>query len=119
VKRRQFAASNVTLQSIPTRVTSSERNQLRLWASANDKLSQKPQIADAADPLFGPIRFMQVCAKPHVHQMWYVLETLRALASKGIDRVTVEASLNAVEFRLRENNFGSFPRGVAAMLHAS
>jgi presequence protease len=40
----------------------------------------------------------------------HVLETLRALASKGIDRVTIEASLNTVEFRLRENNFGSFSR---------
>jgi Zn-dependent M16 (insulinase) family peptidase len=45
-----------------------------------------------------------------------VLETLRALVDKGIDRKTVEASLNTIEFRLRENNFGSFPRGIAAML---
>ena len=44
-----------------------------------------------------------------------VLETLRALADKGIDRMTVDASLNTVEFRLRENNFGSFPRGIAAI----
>ena len=29
-----------------------------------------------------------------------ILETLRALADKGIDRMTVEASLNTVEFRL-------------------
>ena len=47
-----------------------------------------------------------------------VLETLRALADEGIDRMTVEASLNTVEFRLRENNFGSFPRGIAAMLRS-
>jgi presequence protease len=47
-----------------------------------------------------------------------VLETLRALADQGIDRMTLEASLNTVEFRLRENNFGSFPRGIAAMLRA-
>ena len=47
-----------------------------------------------------------------------VLETLRALADKSIDRITVEASLNTVEFRLRENNFGSFPRGIAAMLRS-
>ena len=32
--------------------------------------------------------------------------------------MTVEASLNTVEFRLRENNFGSFPRGIAAMLRS-
>jgi presequence protease len=47
-----------------------------------------------------------------------VLETLRALAEKGIDRMTVEASLNTIEFQLRENNFGSFPRGIAAMLRS-
>ena len=47
-----------------------------------------------------------------------VLETLRALADKGIDRKTVDASLNTVEFRLRENNFGSFPRGIAALLRS-
>ena len=47
-----------------------------------------------------------------------ILETLRALADKGIDRMTVEASLNTVEFRLRENNFGSFARGIAALLRS-
>jgi hypothetical protein len=47
-----------------------------------------------------------------------ILETLRALADEGVDRMTVEASLNTVEFRLRENNFGSFPRGIAAMLRS-
>ena len=47
-----------------------------------------------------------------------VLETLRTLANKGIDRMTVEASLNTIEFQLRENNFGSFPRGIAAMLRS-
>src|SRR6516164_4378707 len=47
-----------------------------------------------------------------------VVETLRALVDKGIDRMTVDASLNTVEFRLRENNFGSFPRGIAALLRS-
>jgi presequence protease len=47
-----------------------------------------------------------------------VLETLCTLAEEGIDRMTVEASLNTIEFRLRENNFGSFPRGIAAMLRS-
>src|SRR5215469_3325234 len=47
-----------------------------------------------------------------------ILETLRGLADQGINRMTVEASLNTVEFRLRENNFGSFPRGIAAMLRS-
>ena len=46
------------------------------------------------------------------------LETLRALADEGVDRMTVEAALNTVEFRLRENNTGAFPRGIAFMLRA-
>jgi Zn-dependent M16 (insulinase) family peptidase len=46
------------------------------------------------------------------------LETLQRLAREGIDRETVEASLNTVEFSLRERNTGSFPRGLALMLHA-
>jgi Zn-dependent M16 (insulinase) family peptidase len=47
-----------------------------------------------------------------------VLETLDRLAKDGIDRATVEASLNTFEFRLRERNTGSFPRGLALMLDA-
>ena len=47
-----------------------------------------------------------------------VIETLTKLAREGIDREMVEASLNTIEFRLRENNTGSFPRGLAMMLNA-
>jgi presequence protease len=47
-----------------------------------------------------------------------VLETLRSLAAKGIDPMTIEASLNTVEFRLRENNSGSYPRGIAALFRS-
>ncbi|HWE20146.1 MAG TPA: insulinase family protein [Hyphomicrobiaceae bacterium] len=47
-----------------------------------------------------------------------ILETLQHLAKDGIDRQTVEASLNTFEFSLRERNTGSFPRGLALMLHA-
>ncbi len=45
-----------------------------------------------------------------------VLDTLRGLATDGIDPRTVAASLNTVEFSLRENNTGGFPRGLALML---
>jgi Zn-dependent M16 (insulinase) family peptidase len=45
-------------------------------------------------------------------------DTLRRLAENGIDPQTVEASLNTFEFRLRENNTGSFPRGLSLMLRA-
>jgi Zn-dependent M16 (insulinase) family peptidase len=44
-----------------------------------------------------------------------ILDTLSRLAKDGIDRLTVEASMNSFEFALRENNTGSFPRGMALM----
>ena len=46
-----------------------------------------------------------------------ILETLGALADKGLDRMTVEASLNTVEFRLRENTsaLSRVDRGAAAL----
>lgn len=40
-------------------------------------------------------------------------ETLGQLAEEGIDKETVKASLNTIEFNLRERNFGRFPRGLA------
>ena len=43
-----------------------------------------------------------------------ILETLARLAQDGIDPETVAAALNTVEFSLRENNTGSFPRGLVA-----
>ena len=45
-----------------------------------------------------------------------ILFTLQKLADEGIDPHTVEASLNTYEFRLRENNTGGFPRGLALMM---
>ncbi len=47
-----------------------------------------------------------------------IFETLEGLARDGIDPETVFASLNTTEFRLRENNTGSFPRGLLLMLRA-
>ncbi len=47
-----------------------------------------------------------------------ILDTLRDLASEGIDPSTVEASLNTIEFLLREQNTGRFPRGLFLMLRA-
>ena len=44
-----------------------------------------------------------------------VLDTLKKLAKDGLDPLTVEASMNSFEFALRENNTGSFPRGMALM----
>ena len=47
-----------------------------------------------------------------------ILETLQTLVDEGIDPDTIAASLNTNEFRLRENNTGSFPRGISLMLRA-
>ncbi len=47
-----------------------------------------------------------------------VLDTLAELARDGIDRDMIAASLNTIEFRLREANTGSFPRGLMVMFAA-
>ena len=44
-----------------------------------------------------------------------VLKTLEKLADEGIDPATRAAAFNTFEFHLRENNTGSFPRGIAIM----
>ena len=53
---------------------------------------------------------------PRVEEL--ILDTLNRLAVEGIDPDTVAASLNTVEFALRERNTGSFPRGLIVMLQA-
>jgi Zn-dependent M16 (insulinase) family peptidase len=47
-----------------------------------------------------------------------ILQTLTRLAEEGIDLPTLEAALNTIEFRLRENNAGAFPRGLLLMLRS-
>ncbi|MBW2709710.1 MAG: insulinase family protein [Deltaproteobacteria bacterium] len=47
-----------------------------------------------------------------------ILDTLKSLSRSGIDPHTVSAALNTIEFRLRENNTGSFPRGLSLMLRS-
>lgn len=47
-----------------------------------------------------------------------VLDTLAELAESGIPAKAVEAAVNSVEFDLRENNTGRFPRGLAAMFRS-
>ncbi len=47
-----------------------------------------------------------------------VTDTLADLARNGIDPLTIEAALNTIEFRLRENNTGHFPRGLLLMLRS-
>ncbi len=47
-----------------------------------------------------------------------ILSTLRDLSEQGLDQHTIEAALNTFEFSLRENNTGSFPRGISMMFSA-
>lgn len=47
-----------------------------------------------------------------------ILSTLKRLADDGIDKATIESSMNTAEFALRENNTGSFPRGMSLMFRA-
>ena len=39
-----------------------------------------------------------------------VLETLEKIAEEGFDQEAIDASINSIEFNLREFNTGSFPR---------
>jgi Zn-dependent M16 (insulinase) family peptidase len=47
-----------------------------------------------------------------------ILNTLGSLVEEGIPSATIEAALNTVEFSLRENNTGRYPRGLSLMLRA-
>ena len=44
-----------------------------------------------------------------------ILDTLEKLVREGIDPETIAASMNTMEFRLRENNTGAYPRGLFLM----
>jgi hypothetical protein len=47
-----------------------------------------------------------------------ILSTLSRLVREGIHPHTVEAAQNTIEFVLRENNTGSYPRGLVLMLRS-
>ena len=47
-----------------------------------------------------------------------ILSTLEELSHDGIESDMVEASYNTIEFSLRENNTGSYPRGLSLMMRA-
>jgi presequence protease len=47
-----------------------------------------------------------------------IMDILGGLAQGGIDPLGVEAAVNSIEFALRENNTGSYPRGLGLMLRA-
>ncbi|KAK9166464.1 hypothetical protein Scep_001655 [Stephania cephalantha] len=47
-----------------------------------------------------------------------IMSNLQKLVEEGFDPEAVEASMNTIEFSLRENNTGSFPRGLSLMLRS-
>lgn len=46
------------------------------------------------------------------------MDKLQELAKTGFSEGAIEAAINTIEFSLRENNTGSFPRGLSLMLRA-
>lgn len=47
-----------------------------------------------------------------------IMDTLAGIVEEGIEDKTIQSALSIVEFALRENNTGSFPRGLSAMIQA-
>lgn len=47
-----------------------------------------------------------------------ILTTLASITDDGFAKATVDASVNTIEFHLRENNFGIYPRGLLLMMRA-
>jgi len=47
-----------------------------------------------------------------------ILATLETLAANGIEPDMLEAAINTLEFSLRENNTGSFPRGLSLYMRS-
>lgn len=48
----------------------------------------------------------------------FIQKSLQKIVDEGIDKEMIKAALNSIEFSLRENNSGSYPRGLMLMLSA-
>ena len=47
-----------------------------------------------------------------------ITDEIARLAKTGFSSTAVEAAVNSIEFSLKENNTGSFPRGLSLMLRS-
>lgn len=47
-----------------------------------------------------------------------MLEKFHELRKTGFSQTSIDAAINTIEFSLRENNTGRFPRGIAMMLRS-
>ena len=45
-----------------------------------------------------------------------IIDSIKKIAEDGIDKNAISSALNAIEFKLREKDYGSFPKGVAFAL---
>lgn len=75
-------------------------------------------LEDELRQMFFSVGLKGIQAEDAARVQALILDTLSRLASDGIDEDTIEASLNTLEFRLRENNTGMYPRGLVLMLRA-
>ncbi|HEY3331312.1 MAG TPA: insulinase family protein [Capsulimonadaceae bacterium] len=78
----------------------------RLGEQATGSMGDGPQMH-----FYAGLKGIERESAPAVEAL--VLSTLEKLATDGIDREMIEAALNTIEFSLRENNTGSFPRGLS------
>lgn len=62
---------------------------------------------------------MKGVSEDNIHKVEeLIVSSLKKLAEDGFDTDAIEASMNTIEFSLRENNTGSFPRGLSLMLQS-
>ena len=72
---------------------------------------------DLAQPIYAVgLKGVDPAQAQAVHAL--VVSTLERLAEEGFPASAVEAAINTIEFSLRENNTGSFPRGLSLMFRA-
>ena len=46
------------------------------------------------------------------------MQLLKEISAEGFSKEIIEASMNTIEFSLRENNTGRFPRGLSLMMRS-
>jgi presequence protease len=62
------------------------------------------------------LKGMEMESIPKMQQL--VFDVLKNAASNGFEKDAIDASLNSIEFRLRENNTGSFPKGLSMLFRS-
>jgi Zn-dependent M16 (insulinase) family peptidase len=76
----------------------------------------EPELFDFINQLFFTVGLKGVKEESVEAVEPLILSTLAALVENGIDAKMIEASLNSIEFQLREANYGGLPRGIMYMI---